>query len=95
MDLVDSLNPTGYAQVLEELEGPANLSELGAVPLTLRASYSYGHDLISVDQFIGDPVTGSWQTHYYLYDGLGTVTGLAWSTTIIPHHLATIKIPTG
>jgi RHS repeat-associated protein len=56
--LVDDLNPTGYAQVLEELVG-------GSV----QHVYAYGHDLISQRQLIG----GVWQTSFYGYDGQGSV----------------------
>jgi RHS repeat-associated protein len=56
--LVDTNNPTGYAQVVEELVG-------GSV----RRQYTYGHDLISQRQLIG----GQWQTSFYGYDGHGSV----------------------
>lgn len=56
--LVDGLNPTGYAQVLEEVEG-------GAV----RAVYSYGLEMISQTRGSG----ASWATHYHGYDGHGSV----------------------
>ncbi len=59
--LVDTNNLTGFAQVLEEIES-------GAV---IRV-YTYGLDLISVDQLNG--VT--FEISYYLYDGLGSVRGL-------------------
>jgi YD repeat-containing protein len=56
--LVDDRNPTGYAQVLEEIVG-------GAV----ARSYTYGLDLISQRQQIG----GAWATSFYGYDGHGSV----------------------
>jgi len=56
--LVDTLNPTGYAQVVEEIVD-------GAV----QRAYTYGHDLISQRQLIG----GSWVASYYGYDGHGSV----------------------
>jgi RHS repeat-associated protein len=58
--LVDDRNPTGYAQVFEELTvsgGSTNLSR----------AYSYGLDLISQRQL--SPVL----TTFYGYDGLGSV----------------------
>jgi RHS repeat-associated protein len=58
--LVDDRNPTGYAQVVEEIVG-------GVVNHT----YTYGHDLISQDQF--DSITMSWRASFYGYDGRGTV----------------------
>jgi RHS repeat-associated protein len=56
--LVDTANPTGYAQVVEE-------SVNGAV----QREYVFGHDLISQRQFIG----GNWTTSYFGYDGNGSV----------------------
>ncbi len=55
--LVDDRNPTGYAQVLEEL------STVGSTPSRL---YTYGLDLISQRQSDGT-------THFYGYDGNGNV----------------------
>jgi len=60
--LVDTNNLTGYAQVVEVLDN------MGVV----QKSYTYGLDLISVDQQVGD----AWQMSYYLYDGHGNVRGL-------------------
>ena len=56
--LVDDLNPTGYAQVVEELVG-------GAVQRT----YTYGSSRISERQLI----SGTWQPSFYGYDGSGHV----------------------
>jgi RHS repeat-associated protein len=56
--LVDTNNPTGYAQVVEELEG-------GVV----RRAYTYGHELISQRQSAG----GAWAASFYGYDGHGSV----------------------
>jgi len=56
--LVDTLNPTGYAQVLEEIEN-------GSV----ARRYSYGSDLISQSLKVGP----DWQTYFYGYDGHGSV----------------------
>ncbi len=59
--LVDTVNPTGYAQVLEE-----HVS-LNAQPSTLNRVYSYGHDLISQDRVDGP----GWTVSFYGYDGHG------------------------
>ena len=56
--LVDSLNHTGYAQVVEEI-----------VNGSVRRVYTYGHDLISQRLLTG----GSWSTSYFGYDGAGSV----------------------
>lgn len=56
--LVDANNPTGYAQVVEELQGGAVVRQ-----------YTYGHDLISQRQVI----SGQWSVSYYGYDGHGSV----------------------
>jgi RHS repeat-associated protein len=56
--LVDTLNPTTYAQVVEEIVG-------GSV----QRVYNFGHDLISQRQLIG----GNWTTSYFGYDGTGSV----------------------
>ena len=56
--LADSLNPTGYSQVLDELVG-------GAVTKT----YTYGRQLISENQLI----SGTWTPSFYGYDGHGNV----------------------
>ena len=56
--LVDDLNPTGYAQVVEEVVG-------GAV----QREYAYGSQRISQSQFISN----TWTTSYYSYDGFGSV----------------------
>jgi RHS repeat-associated protein len=56
--LVDDRDPTGYAQVLEEIVG-------GAV----QRSYTYGHDLISQRQLAG----GARAVSFYGYDGHGSV----------------------
>jgi len=55
--LVDDRNPTGYAQVLEEL------TTVGSTPNRL---YTYGLDLISQRQSDGT-------THFYGYDGNGNI----------------------
>lgn len=56
--LVDTVNPTGYAQVVEEIVN-------GAV----QRAYVFGHDLISQRQLIG----GNWTTSYFGCDGNGSV----------------------
>jgi len=56
--LIDSNNPTGYAQVADELTGGA-----------LTRSYTYGHSLVSQRQLVG----GQWQVSFYGYDGHGNV----------------------
>jgi RHS repeat-associated protein len=67
--LVDDRNPTGYSQVLEEQP------DFGAVPET---TYFYGLDLVS--QTFRDS-NGQTSTHYYGYDGQGTVRYLTSDTT--------------
>ncbi|MGO8758493.1 MAG: hypothetical protein ACLQG3_10255 [Terracidiphilus sp.] len=56
--LVDDLNPTGYSQVVEELQG-------GAV----TRQYTYGLQRISEYQ----PISGTWTASFYGYDGGGNV----------------------
>jgi RHS repeat-associated protein len=56
--LVDELNHTGHAQVVEEITG-------GAV----QRVYTFGHDLLSQRQLIG----GNWTTSYFGYDGASSV----------------------
>jgi|CXWL01.1.fsa_nt_gi RHS repeat-associated protein len=55
--LVDTLNPTGYAQVLEEIQN-------GSV----ARRYTYGLDLISQSLKSG----ANWQTSFYGYDGINS-----------------------
>jgi RHS repeat-associated protein len=57
--LVDDLNPTGYPQVVEELNGG------GAV----QRQYTYGLQRISQYQL----VSNTWTPSFYGYDGFGTV----------------------
>jgi RHS repeat-associated protein len=57
--LVDDLNPTGYAQVVEEL------SSGGSV----QRQYTYGLQRISENQLISN----TWTPSFYGYDGFGTV----------------------
>ena len=58
--LIDDRNPTGYAQVVEEI-----------VNGVVNHTYTYGHDLISQDQM--DAATNTWHATFYAYDGRGTV----------------------
>ena len=58
--LVDTLNPTGYAQVLDELQGSS-----------VTRSYAWGLQLVSESQ----PVNSSWTTSYYGFDGAGAIHG--------------------
>ncbi len=65
--LVDDRNPTGYAQVLEEL------TVVAGSPIVSRV-YAYGSDLISQDQLLDDGQGGVvWTTTFYGYDGHGNV----------------------
>jgi RHS repeat-associated protein len=66
--LVADQNPTGYAQVLDELQG-------GSVTRT----YSYGLELINERQ----PISGTLTTSFYGYDGHGSVRFLTSSTGAI------------
>jgi RHS repeat-associated protein len=61
--VVDDLNPSGYAQVLEE-----HVS-LNSGPSSLDRVYTYGHTLISQDRVAG----ASWHASFYGYDGHNNV----------------------
>jgi RHS repeat-associated protein len=63
--LVDDLNPTGYAQVVEEVTGT-----------TAGRTYTYGLQRISQNQQIAN----TWTPAFYGYDGAGTVRLLTDST---------------
>ena len=70
--LVDANSLTGYAQVLEELR------DTGTGELRVFRTYVSGHDLISQTQLLPDGQGGvAWKTHDFLYDGQGSVWGLA------------------
>ena len=56
--LVDDLNPTGYAQVMEEL-----------VNGSVQRTYTYGTSRISQNQFIN----AAWTASFYGYDGIGSI----------------------
>ena len=66
--LVDTNNHTGHAQVVEEL-----------VSSSVRRTYTYGHDLISQTQLINN----TWTTHFYGYDGHGSVRYLTDTAGVI------------
>ncbi len=57
--LVDDLNLTGYAQVVEERTNG-----------TVTRTYTYGHDLLAQDTRDG---SGTWHASYFGYDGHGSV----------------------
>jgi RHS repeat-associated protein len=63
--LVDTVNLTGYAQVLDEVTTDTGNAQLSTPKVT--RTYSYGHDLISQQQIIGN----SWVLSFYGYDGHG------------------------
>jgi RHS repeat-associated protein len=56
--LVDTLNPTGYAQVVDEVVGTA-----------VNRTYAYGLNRVSENQLVG----GTWTPSFYGYDGHGNV----------------------
>jgi RHS repeat-associated protein len=62
--VVDDQNPSGYAQVLEEITKDATLT----TPAVTRV-YTYGHTLISQDRLDGS----QWTTSFYGYDGHNNV----------------------
>jgi RHS repeat-associated protein len=64
--LVDDRNPTGYAQVLEELQ-------LVEGQLSTVRAYNYGHDLIAQEQLVDGEEGLEWQLNVYGYDGHGSV----------------------
>jgi RHS repeat-associated protein len=64
--LVDDLNPTGYAQVLEELA----VAGAQLVPIRL---YTHGHDLLSQDQLLDTGTNLVWSASFHGYDGHGSV----------------------
>jgi RHS repeat-associated protein len=67
--LVDDQNPTGYAQVVEELTSTGG-------PAAVTRVYVYGNDRISQDQFNGSV----WIANFYGYDGHGNVRYLTDAT---------------
>ncbi len=68
--LVDDLNPTGYAQVVEELTN-------GVVTRT----YTYGLQRINENQLLGGSQSSAvWTASFYGYDGMGSVRMLTDTT---------------
>jgi RHS repeat-associated protein len=65
--LVDEMNPSGYAQVLEELTLDSQVPEF-ATPQVTRV-YAYDYALISQDQLL----TNTWVSSFYGYDDHGSV----------------------
>lgn len=85
--LVDDRNPTGYAQVLEELTVSGGATNLAKV-------FTYGHDLIA------QRTVGSGVRNFYGYDGSGntrylTGTNAAISDTFIYDAFGTLLTSTG
>jgi RHS repeat-associated protein len=71
--LVDTLNPTGYAQVLDELQNN-----------TVARSYIWGLQLVSESQLVAaTPPASPWQTSWYGFDGHGSVRYLTNSTGVV------------
>lgn len=66
--LVDTMNPTGYAQVVDEL-----------VNGSVNRTYAYGLQRISENQLI----SGTWTLSFYGYDGHGSVRFLTNSSTTV------------
>jgi RHS repeat-associated protein len=66
--LVDDLNPTRYAQVIEEL-----------VDGNVQRVYTYGHKLLSQRQLQG----AGWTTSFYGYDGQNNVRMLTDNTGVV------------
>jgi len=64
--LVDTVNLTGYAQIIEEL------TIVNSQPSVSKV-YSYGRDLISQEQLYDTPTGTIWRTSFYGYDGHGNV----------------------
>jgi RHS repeat-associated protein len=67
--LVDDLNPTGYPQVVEELNASG----------VAQRTYTYGLQRIGEYQ----PISGTWTTSFYGYDGGGNVRTLTNSAGAI------------
>ena len=75
--LVDTLNPTGYAQVLaESFAGASGAQELSH-------NYVYGLELISQARHYFTGTQSLTQTIYYVYDGHGSVRALTSPTGAI------------
>jgi len=69
--LVDTANPTGYPQVMEDL-----------VNGVVQRVYTYGVPRISQSQVI----SGAWAASFYGYDGQGSVRFLSGSTGAVTDH---------
>jgi RHS repeat-associated protein len=67
--LIDDLNPTGYAQVIEEL-----------VDGMVQKQYTYGNAIISQRQQVSP---GNWTTHFYTLDGHGSVRQLTNASGVV------------
>jgi RHS repeat-associated protein len=68
--LVDDNNLTGYAQVVEELTGPASGASSS---FAVSHTYIYGHMLVSESQITGSGSGPSWISSFYGLDGHGSV----------------------
>ncbi|MDR1282917.1 MAG: RHS repeat-associated core domain-containing protein [Opitutaceae bacterium] len=81
--LADDQNPTGYAQVIEEIAAPVGTDPI--VNGTVTKRYAYGLDLISQQVWTtSDPLTDDhWRISYSGYDGLGSVRYLTDETGFI------------
>jgi RHS repeat-associated protein len=66
--LVDTVNPTGYAQVVDELQSG-----------TVTRTYSYGLERIGENQILNS----AWTPSFYGYDGHGSVRQLTNSTGVV------------
>ena len=62
---MDDLNPTGYAQVVEEL------SSTEGAPVVTR-TYAWGHALLAQDQLLDTGTNFIWQASFYGTDGQGS-----------------------
>jgi RHS repeat-associated protein len=74
--LVDELNPTGHAQVLEEWVS------VNAAPKQLNRVYNFGHTLLS-QVFPAGVLPNLQRSRYYLHDGHGSVAFLADETALL------------
>jgi RHS repeat-associated protein len=71
--LVDTLNPTGYTQVLDELQSSS-----------VVRSYTWGLQLVSESQLVAaTPPASPWVTNWYGFDGHGSVRYLTNSTGVV------------
>ncbi len=71
--LVDTLNPTGYAQVLDEVQNSS-----------VVRSYTWGLQLVSESQLVAaTPPASPWVTSWYGFDGHGSIRYLTNSTGVV------------